>query len=60
MDPIGNKNRTFDYYTILKDRICHKIFSRLESSSIIGFDYDGSIVLFDNSGTHMIRGINVH
>ena len=45
------KNRPFIFYTISKDRICHIISSRVESSEQVVFEYDGSPVIVNNSAT---------
>ena len=48
------KNRPFVFYTISKDRICHILFSRVESPENIGFDSDGSSGILDNSDNEYI------
>ena len=43
------KNRPFVLCKISKDRMCHIISSRLESSEKVGFGSDGSSFIVDNS-----------
>ena len=46
---VHSKNRTFAFFIISKDRMCHILYSRVESSENVGFQYDGSSVIVDNS-----------
>ena len=44
-----NKNITFFYWIFLKDRICHILSSRVDSSEQFLFDSDVSAAIVDNS-----------
>ena len=43
------KNRPLAFFTISKDRICHILSSRVESSEQVEFEYYGLSVIVDNS-----------